>query len=128
MSREGFSMSDHAPRDFAARQLRNILLGCLLGSLAAATLHLVLRDSRFVPTVRALWSGSALGKGFDGLEAYRLELTILFFSIAATAVTPVFLRIWRYARACGPASPVLLPLRRPAQPSTPWFGGAMVIG
>lgn len=76
------------------------MIGSALGSLGALIVHLLWRDSRFVPALRAKWAKLPIGSNFDGFAAYTLQFeTLAFILIAALAVWAIgamrrYMRAW----------------------------------
>src|ERR1022692_1604034 len=64
-------------RDYLRDSVSSFCLGCFFGALAGVICHLAFRDSRLAPRFHGLLASLWLGSSFDGLVAYKLELTIL---------------------------------------------------
>ena len=83
-------------KDFAIKQARRLVFGIAVGCLVAIAVHLLLWDSKFLPTIRSNWVVTQ--SKFDGLQAYHRELLTLVCVVILAAFFSVG-RISRYARA-----------------------------
>jgi KAP family P-loop domain len=81
-------------RDSLALQWRRLLLGCVTGSLIAIAIHLLLRDSAFLPVVQVKLAPRH--KFFDGFSAYKAEAMLLLFALIVLLSARVGIAVWRY--------------------------------
>jgi hypothetical protein len=65
----------------------------------AVGIHLLWRDSVFIPMLRRKWAAFPAQGMFDGLSAYKVELQTLCVVITVAVGVPVVSAVWRYLRA-----------------------------
>lgn len=84
---------------FIFNQFRRASAGIVIGSIAAAITHLMVRDSVFLPTIRLKWQSLGLAHDFDGFGAYTPELYAALLGLLALILIPGGLYLWRFMRA-----------------------------
>lgn len=84
---------------FILKQVRRVAEGIVIGSLLAGFIHLFLRDSIFLVTVRLKWRSLGIGHTFDGFHAYAPEIYTALIGLLALFVVPCIRYLRRFVRA-----------------------------
>src|SRR5258708_4462454 len=84
---------------FFQKERRRIGLGFLFGSLIGAALHLLTRDSRFVPLLTSKWVVLWSNQNLDNAGTYKVEFEILCIGLAVVIVPPMLLWLVRFSRS-----------------------------
>lgn len=84
---------------FTYKQFRRVSIGILLGSALAAVVHLTLRDTLFLPTVRLKWRNLGIAHQFNGFRAYTAELHAALLGLLALVLIPIVRYLLRFSRA-----------------------------
>jgi hypothetical protein len=84
---------------FISDQLRRVSIGIVLGSLAAAFIHLIIRDALFLPSIRLKWGSLGVAHHFDGFRAYAPEFDAAVIGLLLLALFPGVLYVSRFIRS-----------------------------
>jgi hypothetical protein len=76
-----------------------LVLGGTLGCVSAVLIHLIWRDSVFVPTIVQKWATLPVERTFDGVSAYGLELLALAWVLGAVLIVRLLPTLWHFVRA-----------------------------
>ena len=74
-------------------------MGGTLGCVSAVLIHLIWRDSAFVPTIEQKWETLPVQRTFDGVSAYGLELLALACVLGGVLIVWLLPTLWHFVRA-----------------------------